>query len=109
MSKLFSLAGIGLLAACIALATPSAGHAQGYGYGHAGYGPRYTPGYGGYTPGYGSHGSTYSPGSYGYGGYGYGRPAVVHPQYEHWTPGRGWHEHGHTHVPHRGHYHTRPY
>ncbi len=37
------------------------------------------------------------------------RPAVVHPEYYHWTPGRGYHSHGHIHVPHRGHYHVRPY
>jgi hypothetical protein len=112
MSKTLSLAGLGLLAACLAFASPSVGHAQGY-RSHGGHGD-YSPGYGsGNYGGYGGYsGYNYSrPGYGGYGDYGHshGRPAVVHPHYEHWTPGRGYHSHGHLHVPHRGHSHTRPY
>jgi hypothetical protein len=74
------------------------GHGWG-GYGYGGYG-------GGY---YGSRGYSGYGGGY-YGGHGYySRPAVVHPEWSHWTPGRGWHTHGHIHVPHRRHYHTIPY
>jgi hypothetical protein len=36
------------------------------------------------------------------------RPIVV-PDYYHWTPDRGYHSHGQIVVPHRGHYHVRPY
>jgi hypothetical protein len=36
------------------------------------------------------------------------RPIVV-PEYHHWTPDRGYHSHGQILVPHRGHYHVRPY
>lgn len=119
MSRILSLAGAGLVAALLSLAAPSAaqaqdyhrsgGYNQGYGSGYNRYTPgyqsqygndRYSPGYGSYSPGYGS-------------GYGrsdrYDRPVIVHPQYQHYTPGRGYHDHGHLHVPHRGHYHTRPY
>lgn len=122
MSKVLSLAAVGLAVVGFMLATPSQSQAQGHGYGSSGYGS-YTPGYGGghggYTPSYGGYNPGYGGYNPGYGGYnpgygrgyggGYGRPAIVHPQYEHFTPGRGWHEHGHIHVPHRGHAHTRPY
>jgi hypothetical protein len=90
-------------------------------YGGAYYGGAYAPGYGhggsyggayygsGYGSGYygGGYGSGYGSGYYG-GGY-YGRPTIVHPEYYHFTPGRGWHSHGHMHVPHGGHYHTYRY
>ncbi len=51
----------------------------------------------------------YGHGHYGHGHHGGRRPVVVHPDYYHWTPDRGYHSHGHIHVPHRGHYHVRPY
>jgi len=117
MSRILSLAGLGLLAACLTLAAPSVSHAQGYYYGHDGHGHadgyRGSNGYRGY--GYSGYGySGYGSGRYGYSGYGnygqaYRRPTIVHPEYEHWTPSQGWHTHGHLHVPHRGHYHTLPY
>jgi hypothetical protein len=75
-----------------------------------GYSGRPSAGYGGYA-GYGR--SAYAPRSYGY-GYGssrYSAPIyhgpsvhldpVYHPEYYHWTPGRGLHTHGHYDlVPH---------
>lgn len=69
--------------------------------------------------------SDYGRGGYGHGGYGsygssYGsilpdgcivpsRPVIVQPTEYHWTPYRGLHTHGQILVPHRGHYHARPY
>jgi hypothetical protein len=119
MFKNLSVLGLVTLAVCLVFGVPAMSHAQGYGYP-----PGYAPGTGGYTPGYGGVAPGYAP-TQGYGGVppGYGFPAtsapgsnfglsyppVVHPTYEHWTPGRGWHEHGHIHVPHYGHSHTRPY
>ncbi len=103
MSRILSFTGVGLLAACLTLSAPSVGHAQYYrpAYGYGGYS---NYGYRGYS-GYGSRGyGAYS----GYRGYG-SRPAVVHPQSLYWTPYRGLHTHGHTHVPHRGHYHAYRY
>src|SRR5262245_38950803 len=113
MTKVLSLTA-GLAVACLLLASPSqsqahsygpSGCTSGYGSGYGGYTPGYGGGYGRYTPsyggGYGGGYNGYAPGSGGgYGGYGgYGRPAIVHPEYGHWTPGRGYHEHGHIHVP----------
>jgi hypothetical protein len=114
MFKFVSFTALGLLAVCLTLFAPSASHAQYYGSGsYGGYGLR---GYGGYGyPGSSGFGyrsyrySNYGYGGYGYGGYGYGRRAIVHPERLHWTPYRGWHTHGHLHVPHRGHYHTYRY
>jgi hypothetical protein len=34
---------------------------------------------------------------------------IVHPERTHWTPGHGWHTHGHFHVPTPYGVHTRPY
>jgi hypothetical protein len=113
----------------LVLAVPSASQAQtgcdygGYGgyYGGAGYGGYrgsydrgYTPSYGGgsYNRGYasgfggGSYDRGYGPGYHG----SYGRrPVIEHPTTSHWTPDRGFHTHGHIHVPHRRHYHSYPY
>lgn len=121
MHKLFTLAIAGLAAGWLTLASPSVSQAQGWQYGGPGYGG-YSSRYGGYSGGY--YGGYY-PGGYGrsqiyggyyqgqgyyHGGYGnYGRPAIVHPEVFHWTPGRGLHTHGHIHVPHHGHYHTYRY
>jgi hypothetical protein len=109
MSRILSLTGLGLLAACLTLLAPANSQAQSYNYGsYPGYDYGYSRSYGG---GYGYGGYQYGWNNpYRYRGYGYApRPAIVHPEYGHWTPRRGWHTHGHIHVPHRGHYHTRPY
>jgi hypothetical protein len=110
MSKI-SFAALGLVAACLVLSAPSVSNAQ-HRHGHRGHrghrGHDYHShrdfGYRGYSRFDGYRG-------FDYGGYGYGyrRPAVVHPEYFHWTPYRGWHTHGHIHVPHRGHYHIYRY
>jgi hypothetical protein len=109
MSKL-SFVAVGLLAACLALAAPSVSHAGPRHFDHRGH-RHYDYGYRGY--GYGGYGRYSGYRGYGWGGYDYGyryrRPAIVHPEYLHWTPYRGWHTHGHIHVPHRGHYHTYDY
>lgn len=114
--KTLTLAVPGFVALTLALAAPSTSHAQTYypgGYSYwntpsynygSNYGSYWNGGYGGYdsyrysyyNPGYSSYYRSY-------------RPAIVHPEYSHWTPRRGWHTHGHIHVPHRGHYHTHPY
>jgi hypothetical protein len=115
MHRLFTLAVAGLAAGWLMLATPSTSQAQGVSFGFqfqrgGGYYGG-SPGY--YRGGYGGYGAyaPYSGRYYGGSGYygGYGRPAIVHPEYRHWTPNRGWHDHGHIHVPHRGHYHTYRY
>ena len=71
---------------------------RGYGYGGGAYGAYYA------QPSY-----AYAGPSYGYRGYNgpvYHAPSlhydrVYHADYGHWTPGRGYHTHGHTHVvPH---------
>lgn len=93
---------------CLVSSTAQAGP---YGYGYGGYGG----GYGGYRGGWG-------------GGYRqpiYHAPSVhfdrvYHPTYSHWTPGRGYHTHGHydvvPHVTpghfdtlHNNHIHTNPW
>jgi hypothetical protein len=111
--KSLSLAVPGFIALTLALAAPSTSNAQpyysgGYSYwnaprynyssyyGNSWYGGYSAPSYGYYNPGYSSYYRSY-------------RPAIVHPETLHWTPRRGWHTHGHIHVPHRGHYHTHPY
>lgn len=119
MRKFTLLALTGLAVAGLTLATPAisrADHRRGgslslsigngfqldynRGYGRhfqgSGYGGYYNSGYGGY---YNS----------GYGGYCAPQPTIVVPSYDHWTPYRGWHTHGQILVPHRGHYHVRPY
>jgi hypothetical protein len=106
MSKSLSFLGIGLLATCLTLWTPSVSQAQYY----PSYGYRYS--YGSY-PAY-RYGAYSGYRGYGYGGYGYDsyyyrRPTTVHPESWHWTPYRGLHTHGHYHVPHRGHYHIYRY
>lgn len=113
MKRMLSLLVLGGLTCGLVLAAPAVGHAQvivpspGYyspGYAVTPYDYSYTPGYGVYP--YSPYGSGYYPySSYNY----YRRPTIVHPEYSHWTPGRGWHTHGHLHVPHHGHYHTRGY
>jgi hypothetical protein len=55
-----------------------------------GYGPTYSSYWGGFGP----SGPIYHPPSVHY-------HRVYHPTRTHWTPGRGWHTHGHfDHVPH---------
>ncbi len=116
MRRLLSLAALGVVAAGLMLATPATSQAQGdcgYGGYSAGYYDRgFSGAYGnyggryvdrGFYPGYGG---SYSPG---YGGQYGGRGVIQHPTSVHWTPSSGVHTHGHTHVPHRGHSHTRPY
>jgi hypothetical protein len=66
------------------------------------------PGFGTFAPSY--YGNGFGNAYYGnrfYGGLGHhhhGRPAIVQPDFSHWTPGRGVHSHGTVLVPHRGHY-----
>lgn len=75
-----------------------------YSRGYPGYYPRtFVPRYGAYYPpvvpgGYILPPPVYAP-----------RPVIVQPTEYHWTPGRGWHTHGDILIPHRGHYHVRPY
>ncbi len=87
------------------------GYQQGYG---QGYGQSYGQGYG--------YGGQYDSDRY-YGrpvydhhdhhdyhqGYSHRRAPIVIPEYQHWTPDRGYHGHGTILVPHRGHYHVRDY
>lgn len=124
MHRLITVAVAGLAAGWLTLATPSTSQAQGISFGLQfqrggyGYGPPsgfYQGGYGGRQPFYGNQ-QFYGGNQQFYGGNGYGGrgfypqgPVIVHPEFEHWTPGRGWHEHGHIHVPHWGHSHTRRY
>lgn len=117
MGKLLSLAVVGVAAAGLMLAAPSTSQAQscdygGYGGSYGGAGYRGYASYGGYDRGYapGYGGGYYDRGSApGYGG-AYGRrPVIEHPTSSHWTPFRGYHEHGHIHVPHRFHSHTYRY
>ncbi|MCI0460653.1 MAG: hypothetical protein L0Z62_27170 [Gemmataceae bacterium] len=115
-------------AAGLLLVAPSTSHAQvgfddcapgGYygGLNYSGYSNFYDRGYGRGFGGYGSSFGGYGSSFGGYGGFRngayssgyYGRPVIVHPTHRHWTPFRGVHEHGHIHVPHRGHYHTYRY
>ncbi len=115
MFKILSLTGLGLLTACLVLATPSVSHAQYYpsvvgapypGYGYApSYGtlaPGYAPGYGGYTPGVGIYtpgfGLTIS-GYPGYGGYGGGYGGYA-PRYNY-----GYGGYGYGYGNHWGHHH----
>jgi hypothetical protein len=107
MRKLLSLAALGIVATGLLLATPATsladgGHHRGRG---SFYGKGFYPGFGGgygrgFAPGYGD----FCPDR----GF-YRRPPIAHPSWGHWTPGAGYHTHGHVHVPHRGHYHTYPY
>lgn len=127
MSKTLSLGALGLLSAGLLLITPQQSQAQGFGislnFGRGGFSYYNDPGchydayrypYTGssfnsyYNSGYGHRGYGYS--GYGYGGHGYGhRPIIVHPETQHWTPARGWHSHGHIHVPSRFGYRAVPY
>jgi hypothetical protein len=114
MSRTLSFAAIGLLAAFLTLSVPSVSHAQSYSYGYGTYPNESYSGYGYRSYGnfsYSGYGGYPGLGYSGYSGYGYGswRPAIVHPEYLHWTPRRGWHTHGHVHVPHWGHYHYYRY
>jgi hypothetical protein len=120
MSKLFSIAILGLAAAGLTLTAPSTSYAQRgwsiqFNYGQGGYygpssgfGLRYGQGspYGGYNRSY--HNDHHGHSHHGHGGYGQ-RPIIVQPSYSHWTPNRGYHSHGTVIIPHRNHYHVRPY
>jgi len=114
MFKMLSITGLGLLTACLVLASPSVGHAQYYPSGssgpYPGYGsvpaygalpPSYPPGYGVSTPGVGIYtpgfGLTISgiPGYAGYGGWSGGYAPRYYPGYgywhgNHWGPHHGW-------------------
>ena len=120
MRKLICLAVTGIAVVGLTLALPTESRADhrrssslSIGIGNGGFHFDYNRGYNGNYPGSG----------YGYGAYGsaYGsampggcvvpprRPVIVQPTESHWTPYRGWHTHGQILVPHRGHYHVRPY
>lgn len=116
MRRLIFVALTGLAVTALTLATPAesrADHRRGssfsLGIGSGGFQFDYSRGYAGpyYRPGYGTgYGGYYAPVVPGY----YTpRPVIVQPTEHHWTPYRGWHEHGQILVPHRGHYHVRPY
>jgi hypothetical protein len=114
MSRFASLAAIGVLALGVNMAVPATSQAQSFGL-HLDHGRTHFDFHRGHD-----HGRSYAP----YHGHGrhrrhshyhddyyyrsYRQPIVV-PQYHHWTPDRGFHSHGHILVPHRGHYHVRPY
>jgi hypothetical protein len=104
-----------IVAAGFLLAIPAESHAQYLNY----YGNAVGPGTfrlsyysGGYYPSYAYYGG-YAPtiySSYPYhGGYSFYPQTIVHPTAAHWTPYRGWHTHGHVHVPYYGGYYTVPY
>lgn len=118
MTRYLSILTLGALAIGVTLAAPATSHAQSFGL-HLDvgrtqvdigrglyYGPSYYPSYSRYDYyssglGYGRHHHHH------HGGY-HTRPIVV-PEYYHWTPDRGYHSHGEILIPHRGHYHVRPY
>ena len=114
MSRFASLAAIGALSVGITLATPEVSLAQfglhlDIGHSHFDYSRGHRHGhyhdyrYDSYSR-YGRHGH------HGHDHYYHrSRRPVVIPDYYHWTPDRGYHSHGQILVPHRGHYHVRPY
>jgi hypothetical protein len=117
MTRFTSLAVVSVASLGLTLATPEVSQAQSFGL-HLDIGRSHLdynrgPSYGHY---HGHHGSRYSSYSR-YGRHGHHhdhyyhaprRPVVI-PEYYHWTPDRGYHSHGQILVPHRGHYHVRPY
>lgn len=120
MTRLLSVTALGLLASAALILTPDTSNAQtpfgfslnfGHGRGinfYQGIPAQYGYGY----PAYGSFYSQRYFASPGYDcDYGYRAqpPVIVHPEYYHWTPGRGYHSHGHLHVPTPYGYRTRPY
>ena len=118
MTRFASLAVVSVASIGMTLATPEVSQAQfglhlDVGRTHVEFGRSYGHGYGrGYSDYYGSRYNSYS--RYGRDGHHhdhhYGRRSpVVIPEYYHWTPDRGHHSHGQILVPHRGHYHVRPY
>jgi hypothetical protein len=127
MTRLLSVAALGLAATAGLLATPATSHAQfgvsldfGRGRGISFYqgSPSYYYGNGYYNNGY--YGNGYGHQSFyyqpfstpGYNwNYGYrsAAPVIVHPEYYHWTPGRGYHSHGHIHEYTPWGYSTRRY
>lgn len=118
MRKVLYLAVVGVATAGWLLAAPSesrADHRHGsslsLGVGNGGFHFDYNRGRG-YYPGAGIlPGGCVVPdyGVPGYGGYYSRRPVLVEPTELHWSPYRGWHEHGRILVPHRGHYHSYRY
>ncbi len=117
MRKLMCFAATGITALGLALATPAESRADDD-HRHRRRGGSFsfgisTPGFHfdidrGYR-GYGLYRAPIHRGFYGP-AYGYvPAPTIVVPTEMHWTPWRGWHQHGYIHVPHRGHYHTYPY
>jgi hypothetical protein len=121
MTRLLSLAVLGTVAAALTLAVPQESQAQSFGVSvdwrggsfsyQQGYPSYYSyPSYHGYSSYPGSyHRHDHYPRSYDYYSPYRDRGVIVHPESYHWTPGRGWHSHGHIHVPHHGHSHTRRY
>jgi hypothetical protein len=114
MSRFVSLAALGALALGLTLATPSTSQAQSFGL-HLDVGRTHVDFGRGYD--YGRHyGRVHDHGrhwrhSHRHDDYylpAYRQPLVV-PDYYHWTPDRGYHSHGQILIPHRGHYHVRPY
>ncbi|GEM_PF-6339527 len=116
MTRLLSFVALGAVAIGFTLANPATSHAQSFGvyldFGRThidvGSGGYYRPSY---YPSYPRY-DYYSPSiGYGHNHYhsGYSLQPVVVPDYYHWTPDRGYHSHGTIVVPHRGHYHVRPY
>ena len=120
MSRMMSCFALGIMALGYTLASPATSQAQTrYGV-HVGVGPVHVDvnrGYS-YLPSYSSY--NYYP-RYDYyprsshwhhdrhHGHHHHRDVIVVPSYYHWTPDRGYHSHGNILVPHRGHYHARPY
>lgn len=112
--RFFSLAA--LVAVCASFLTSAAAQAQDYRYGRSrGYVPQ-TRGYNDFSRGYSPRG--FRSGRI-YHGPSIQYDRVYHPDRLHWTPRRGLHTHGHTHVVpryvpghfdtrHRGHIHGNP-
>ena len=123
MRKLVYLAVTGIAVAGLTLAFPSESRADddhhrrrssslSIGIGNGGFQFDYSRGRG-YYPGsgygYGAYGSYYAPAMPGGCIVPPPRPVIIQPTEYHWSPYRGWHTHGQILVPHRGHYHVRPY
>jgi hypothetical protein len=114
MTRFASFALIGAAAIGLSLSTPEVARAQSFGLhvdigrSHFDYSRGYD--YGRYRSSYYDYRHSHRHHGYRYNDYysPYRRPVVI-PDYYHWTPDRGYHSHGTIVIPHRGHYHVRPY
>ena len=117
MTRMMSFLALGVVALGCTLANPATSQAQTRFGVHVGVGPVHVDvnrGYGySYVPSYSRYDyyprSSYSDHHHHRHGHHHHREVIVAPSYYHWTPDRGYHSHGDILVPHRGHYHVRPY